>query len=169
MPAFHADQLDRHVVIDPARAVQIRRRQSRDHSPAPRGQPCRHGPVPQGRFGRFRKVHTTKDGPIKALKLMASELTCRDRLATDKNRCHARMLPDTTDIPRDRRFAAKVRVDACKRQVWASDGRGDYMLAMRRSTRSSTDRNGSLHSTVRCAWSLSLRCTQSTVKSRPAS
>ena len=39
---------------------------------------------------------------------------------------------------------------------------------MSRSTRSSTDRNGSLHSTVRCAWSLSLRCTQSTVKSRPA-
>ncbi|SKV24380.1 Uncharacterised protein [Mycobacteroides abscessus subsp. abscessus] len=100
---------------------------------------------------------------------MASDLTCRDRLATDKNRCHVRMLPDTSDIPRDRRFAAKVRVDACKKQVSASGARGDYMLAMRRSTRSSTDRNGSLHSTVRCAWSLSLRCTQSTVKSRPAS
>ena len=37
---------------------------------------------------------------------------------------------------------------------------------MSRSTRSSTERNGSLHRTVRCAWSLSLRCTQSTVKSR---
>ena len=35
--------------------------------------------------------------------------------------------------------------------------------AMRRSTRSSRDLNGSLHSTVRCAWSLSFRCTQSTV------
>ena len=34
------------------------------------------------------------------------------------------------------------------------------------STRSSCERNGSLHSTVRWAWSLSLRCTQSTVKSR---
>jgi len=34
------------------------------------------------------------------------------------------------------------------------------------STRSSLDLNGSLHSTVRWAWSLSLRCTQSTVKSR---
>src|ERR1700737_1480811 len=42
------------------------------------------------------------------------------------------------------------------------------MLAISRLTRSSTARNGSLHSTVRCAWSLSLRCTQSTVKSRPA-
>ena len=31
------------------------------------------------------------------------------------------------------------------------------------STRSSRLLNGSLHSTVRCAWSLSLRCTQSTV------
>ena len=36
-------------------------------------------------------------------------------------------------------------------------------IAMRRSTRSSRDLNGSLHSTVRCAWSLSFRCTQSTV------
>ncbi len=43
-----------------------------------------------------------------------------------------------------------------------------YMLAISRLTRSSTARNGSLHNTVRCAWSLSLRCTQSTVKSRPA-
>ena len=40
------------------------------------------------------------------------------------------------------------------------------MLAMSLSTRSSTALNGSLHSTVRWAWSLSLRCTQSTVKSR---
>ena len=40
------------------------------------------------------------------------------------------------------------------------------MLAMSFSTRSSTERNGSLHSTVRWAWSLSLRWTQSTVKSR---
>ncbi len=48
------------------------------------------------------------------------------------------------------------------------DGRRPaHMLAISRLTRSSTDRNGSLHSTVRCAWSLSLRCTQSTVKSRP--
>ena len=36
-------------------------------------------------------------------------------------------------------------------------------LAMRRSTRSSRDLNGSLHNTVRCAWSLSFRWTQSTV------
>lgn len=40
------------------------------------------------------------------------------------------------------------------------------MPAMSFSTRSSTALNGSLHNTVRCAWSLSLRCTQSTVKSR---
>src|SRR6476620_5374079 len=40
------------------------------------------------------------------------------------------------------------------------------MLAMSLSTRSSTALNGSLHRTVRWAWSLSLRCTQSTVKSR---
>src|SRR5438270_325194 len=40
------------------------------------------------------------------------------------------------------------------------------MLAISFSTRSSTERNGSLHSTVRWAWSLSFRCTQSTVKSR---
>ena len=39
-------------------------------------------------------------------------------------------------------------------------------VSIRRSTRSSTARKGSLQSTVRCAWSLSLRCTQSTVKSR---
>ena len=38
-----------------------------------------------------------------------------------------------------------------------------YKLAMRRSTRSSRDLNGSLQSTVRWAWSLSFRCTQSTV------
>ena len=38
--------------------------------------------------------------------------------------------------------------------------------AMSLSTRSSTALNGSLHRTVRWAWSLSLRCTQSTVKSR---
>jgi hypothetical protein len=37
------------------------------------------------------------------------------------------------------------------------------MLAMSFSTRSSTDRNGSLHSTVRWAWSFSFRWTQSTV------
>ena len=41
-----------------------------------------------------------------------------------------------------------------------------HIEAMSLSTRSSTALNGSLHSTVRCAWSLSLRCTQSTVKSR---
>jgi len=35
--------------------------------------------------------------------------------------------------------------------------------AIRRSTRSSRDLNGSLHKTVRWAWSLSFRCTQSTV------
>ena len=38
-----------------------------------------------------------------------------------------------------------------------------YMCAISCSTRSSAERNGSLHSTVRCAWSFSLRCTQSTV------
>jgi hypothetical protein len=38
-----------------------------------------------------------------------------------------------------------------------------YMWAMSCSTRSSTERNGSLHSTVRWAWSLSFRWTQSTV------
>ncbi len=38
-----------------------------------------------------------------------------------------------------------------------------HMWAISCSTRSSTLRNGSLHSTVRCAWSFSLRCTQSTV------
>src|SRR5450631_533226 len=41
-----------------------------------------------------------------------------------------------------------------------------YIPSIRRSTRASTAANGSLHRTVRCAWSLSLRCTQSTVKSR---
>ena len=40
---------------------------------------------------------------------------------------------------------------------------GCYSDAMSRSTRSSRDLNGSLQSTVRCAWSLSFRCTQSTV------
>ena len=38
-----------------------------------------------------------------------------------------------------------------------------YMEAMSLSTRSSTALNGSLQSTVRWAWSLSFRCTQSTV------
>ena len=33
----------------------------------------------------------------------------------------------------------------------------NYMEAMSFSTRSSTARNGSLHKTVRCAWSLSFR------------
>ena len=45
-------------------------------------------------------------------------------------------------------------------------GRGEtnaYNEAMSFSTRSSLDLNGSLQSTVRCAWSLSFRCTQSTV------
>src|SRR5690606_10293120 len=41
-----------------------------------------------------------------------------------------------------------------------------HMASIRRWTRSSWERNGSLHSTVRWAWSLSLRWTQSTVKSR---
>ncbi len=53
----------------------------------------------------------------------------------------------------------------------AASGRGGsglrhdrhHMCAMSCSTRSSTLRNGSLHRTVRCAWSLSFRCTQSTV------
>ena len=40
---------------------------------------------------------------------------------------------------------------------------GSQRLSISRSTRSSRLLNGSLHSTVRCAWSLSLRCTQSTV------
>ena len=38
-----------------------------------------------------------------------------------------------------------------------------YMCAISCSTRSSLARNGSLQSTVRCAWSFSFRCTQSTV------
>ena len=42
-------------------------------------------------------------------------------------------------------------------------GHCSYKEAMSFSTRSSRDRNGSLQSTVRCAWSLSFRCTQSTV------
>src|SRR5665647_2310061 len=41
-----------------------------------------------------------------------------------------------------------------------------HMLAISRSTRASTAANGSLHRTVRWAWSLSLRWTESTVKSR---
>ena len=43
---------------------------------------------------------------------------------------------------------------------------GGHIEAMSLSTRSSTAANGSLHSTVRCAWSFTLRCTQSTVTSR---
>ncbi len=38
-----------------------------------------------------------------------------------------------------------------------------HMWAINCSTRSSTLRNGSLHSTVRWAWSFSFKCTQSTV------
>jgi hypothetical protein len=38
-----------------------------------------------------------------------------------------------------------------------------HMCAISCSTRSSTERKGSLHSTVRWAWSFSFRCTQSTV------
>ena len=38
-----------------------------------------------------------------------------------------------------------------------------YSEAINRSTRSSRDLNGSLQSTVRCAWSFSFRWTQSTV------
>src|SRR3984885_12401648 len=45
-------------------------------------------------------------------------------------------------------------------------GRAGYIPAMSFSTRSSTERKGSLHRTVRWAWSFSFRCTQSTVKSR---
>jgi hypothetical protein len=40
---------------------------------------------------------------------------------------------------------------------------GHHMWAMSCSTRSSTERNGSLHNTVRWAWSFSFRWTQSTV------
>ena len=59
------------------------------------------------------------------------------------------LLEDAHDLPGpERRHAA---------------GRPGYRLAMRRSTRSSRALNGSLQSTVRCAWSLSFRCTQSTV------
>src|SRR5450759_1888076 len=53
--------------------------------------------------------------------------------------------------------------------IWVSPNRTvaalTHMLEMSRSTRASTAANGSLHRTVRWAWSLSLRCTQSTVKS----
>ena len=42
-------------------------------------------------------------------------------------------------------------------------GERPHMWAISCSTRSSTLRNGSLQSTVRCAWSFSFRCTQSTV------
>src|ERR1017187_4451764 len=41
-----------------------------------------------------------------------------------------------------------------------------HMPAISFSTRSSTERNGSLHRTVRWAWSFSFRCTQQTKKSR---
>ena len=41
-----------------------------------------------------------------------------------------------------------------------------HIPSISRSTRSSWERKGSLHSTVRWAWSFSFRCTQSTVKSR---
>ena len=44
-----------------------------------------------------------------------------------------------------------------------SDLAGAHRLAISRSTRSSWDLNGSLQRTVRWAWSLSFRCTQSTV------
>ncbi len=49
---------------------------------------------------------------------------------------------------------------------WLTSGRSSaagHMWAMSCSTRSSTERNGSLHSTVRWAWSFSFRWTQSTV------
>src|SRR4030088_1407765 len=49
-----------------------------------------------------------------------------------------------------------------------SPGRPFYREAISFSTRSSRDLKGSLQSTVRWAWSLSFRWTQSTVKSRPA-
>src|SRR5580704_7873886 len=42
----------------------------------------------------------------------------------------------------------------------------DHIPAISFSTLSSTERKGSLHRTVRWAWSFSFRCTQSTVKSR---
>ena len=44
-----------------------------------------------------------------------------------------------------------------------SGGRRRQSDAMSFSTRSSRDLNGSLHNTVRCAWSFSFKCTQSTV------
>ncbi len=67
------------------------------------------------------------------------------------------------------RFISRSTFEVATRSSQPRTGRRRaYMLAMSRLTRSSTARNGSLHSTVRCAWSLSLRCTQSTVKSRPA-
>lgn len=59
------------------------------------------------------------------------------------------------------------------RAEYASGGRYPdtfgYIPAISFSTLSSTERNGSLHNTVRWAWSLSLRWTQSTVKSRRCS
>ena len=64
---------------------------------------------------------------------------------------------DETDRP-------VVRLDRVSRVgSWGELVARHHMWAISCSTRSSTLRNGSLHSTVRCAWSFSFRCTQSTV------
>jgi len=67
------------------------------------------------------------------------------------------MCPHSTDARPARAAGAP-----CSAARWR---RHAQRLAMRRSTRSSWERNGSFKSTVRWAWSFSLRCTQSTVKS----
>ena len=72
----------------------------------------------------------------------------------------------------DEGLAGVVELDPLEAVPLAQDrrhGAGDeahrrlYSEAISFSTRSSRDLNGSLHSTVRCAWSFSFRCTQSTV------
>ena len=63
-----------------------------------------------------------------------------------------------TFLRRSRAKRAVAAAAAPQQPPW-----GRYRLAMSRSTRSSWALNGSLQSTVRWAWSLSFRCTQSTV------
>ena len=63
----------------------------------------------------------------------------------------------------NRRWRRVGRLIDAARSGAGGDRSAGHMWAISCSTRSSTDLNGSLQSTVRCAWSLSFRCTQSTV------
>jgi hypothetical protein len=121
--------------------------------PAPgSGGPGRRLPVPRVR----PSSHVVRCPPRSALGRR------RVDLALESDPSVPAASPDDPSAVQDGDVPRQTRVPSAG---WLTSGgsRAAYIWAMSCSTRSSTERKGSLHSTVRCAWSFSFRWTQSTV------